>query len=68
MGLNIIIRDRRSDQKKVIQQRGVDMLKHFHERELQGEYREDWCKFASKEEIKRAWADDAKGDIDPAIL
>jgi len=67
MPINIIVRDRRSEQKRVIQQRGKDMLKHFYLRE-RGADREEFAKFTSKEEVKRAWADDAKGDIDPAIL
>ena len=67
MPLNIIVRDRRSEQSKVIQQRGKDMLKHFYGRELSGEHRADWCK-VTKGEAKKAWADDAKGDIDPAIF
>jgi hypothetical protein len=66
MGLNIIIRDKRSQKERTIQERGRAMLKHFYSRECRGEYREDWCKL-SKAEAKRAWENDAKGDIDPAL-
>ena len=64
--MNIIVRDKRTEKERTIQERGRDMLKHFYRRECRGEYREDWCK-VSKGEVKRAWEHDAKGDIDPAL-
>jgi hypothetical protein len=67
MALNIIIKNKRTEREKVIEQRGKDMMRHFYGRELEGENRADWCK-VSKTEARRAWADDAKGDIDPAIM
>jgi hypothetical protein len=66
MGLNIIIRDKRSQKERTIQERGQAALKHFYGRECRGNFREDWCK-VSKAEALRAWSDDAKGDIDPAL-
>jgi hypothetical protein len=66
MGLNIIIRDKRSEKERTIQERGVAMLKHFYARECRGNYREDWCK-VTKAEAKKAWEHDAGGDIDPAL-
>jgi hypothetical protein len=65
MALNIIIRDKRTEQRRVIQERAVAVLKHYYGREGKG--KEEFLK-VSKAEVKRAWEHDAVGDIDPAIL
>jgi hypothetical protein len=66
MSLNIIIRDKRSEKERTIEERGKGMMEHFYKRECRGEYREDWCK-VTKAEAKKAWEHDARGDIDPAL-
>lgn len=63
--LNIIVRDRRSLKARTIQERGKAMLRHFYERECDPKPT-DWLK-VSKKDVTEAWADDAKGDIDPRL-
>ena len=66
MGLNIIVREKRSDREKVIQERGKVMLRHFYQRECENK-EGDFTKI-TKRDVTRAWSDDARGDIDPAIM
>jgi hypothetical protein len=65
MGLNIIVRDKRSAKERTIQQRARAMLRHFYERECNPKPL-DWCK-VTKKDVAQAWEHDAKGDIDPEL-
>jgi hypothetical protein len=66
MGLNIIIRDKRSKKERTYEERGKAMLRHFYERECRNELG-DFQK-VTKGDVLEAWSDDAKGDIDPELL
>ena len=66
MGLNIIIRDKRSLKERTYHERGRAMLRHFYERECNPKP-DDWVK-VTKKDVAQAWSDDARGDIDPELL
>ena len=66
MSLNIIVRDKRTEKERTIQERARAVLAHSYKRECDGD-QFNLPGIPTKQEFLKAWSDDAHGDIDPAL-
>ena len=67
MSLNIIVRNRRTQKERTIQERGRAVLASYYRTECEHPEKFGLPGKPTKAEIKKAWSDDAKGDIDPSL-
>lgn len=67
MPLNIIIRSKRTHKERVIEQRGKDILANYYRTECESPEKFGLPGKPTKTQIKKAWADDARGDLNPNL-
>ena len=65
--LNIIVRSKRTERERTIQERGRAILRNYYRTECESPEKFGLPDKPTKAEIKKAWERDARGDIDPTL-